>query len=374
MKLLITNPDAIYNTKTNEYYDGILDVLNEFNERDDRGIVVISAQYNKLNIIPKEFNPLHVNGKQRRGKQLINLIESKLKIKVPSVIVLGTKIDDVMLASNSKILLLRADYTQHLDPDNRLFTKSYGVLGIRDSNHLHLVLSKFRDVVSPWYFKLKVSDITTIYSLTNANTMGYRGTDAVILSNEFKDLLKKGDLSNFDEFALFFMISTYKLFDEFKDIDYWCVYPTSDGSIDVDLHEFAKKMRESLNKTSPGDLLRRSKPVDKRRSKPNTSIFDTISTQINSIDVNLRDFDLKGKSVCVIDDFSTYGTSCETVRYLLEKEGVKKIIFITMGKFGKDYHKLVRDKATGKIIAKNILGDFNSGADIDFVKSLKELI
>src|SRR5690606_7084397 len=122
------------------------------------------------------------------GKQLIKLIEDKLGIKPQSVIVLGTKIDDGILAFNSKLLLLRADYTKYLMPNDRLFSKNYGVLGIRDQAHLGLVLSKFRDVVSPWYFKLKVSDITTIYSLTNANTMGYRENDAVSLSNDFKDL------------------------------------------------------------------------------------------------------------------------------------------------------------------------------------------
>lgn len=369
MKLLLTNPDALINPKTGEFYDGIFDVLDEFNSHDDRGIVVVSMNDYKLKKIPKSFNPLKVTGKQRKGTELLEIIESQLNIKPSGCIVLGTKLDDVALAANSKILLLRAEYARFLAPKDRLYLNEYGVLGIRDSNHLSLVLSKFRDVQSPWYYTLKVDDVTTLFSLTNANTLGFREEDAVKLANEFKTLLKQGKMNHFDSFALFFMISVYAMFEEFKDIDYWCVYPSSDGSKDLDLEEFVTKMRESFKKRTPGEILNRIKPVQKRRFVQNVPYQETIKNQIDSIQVN-ENIDLEGKCICVIDDFSTNGTSCEATRYLLKVRGVRKIIFISMGKFGKNYQRMTEESE----VIETLVGTVNNYADIEFVKSLKNLM
>ena len=48
---------------------------------------------------------------------------------------------------------------------------------------------------------------------------------------------------------------------------------------------------------------------------------------------------LKNRAGCVIDDFLTNGTSFETARNLLLAENARKIIFVSLGTFGKSYVK-----------------------------------
>lgn len=161
------------------------------------------------------------------------------------------------------------------------------------------------------------------------------------------------------------------MFDAFKGIDYWSVYPSSDGSRDVDLDNFATKMRESFKKRNVEEILIRNMPVAKRRFTKDVSFEETILSQLSSIIVN-ENIDLNGKCVCVIDDFSTNGTSCEATRHHLKKRGVRRIIFITMGKFGKYYRKL--DFAVPTNTITTLEGEVNAYADVEFVKSLKDLM
>lgn len=92
---------------------------------------------------------------------------------------------------------------------------------------------------------------------------------------------------------------------------------------------------------------------------------------------------MKGKIVCILDDFTTYGTSCETARHLLESAGVEKIIFITLGKFGKEYHSYdyqldgdIFDSFTySKVGASRMLtGIFNTNANVEMLNSLNHLV
>lgn len=367
MKLLITNPDAIVNPRNNEYYDGIITILNEFIKINGNKVLVISMDIHKLSKIPKQFNPNRVTGKQRKGKELLDYINKNLGIPPKDCIILATKTDDMVLAANSQLILLRADYTRFLNVHDRLYTNNYGILGIHNPTHLGVVLSKFYQVKSPWYYTLNIDEQTTLYSLTNANTLGNRQHDAVKLALDFKSLLKNGDLSQIDSFTLFFMISIYSIFEESSQIDHWCVYPSSSGKEDIDLEIFVKKMRESFKKFKIQPILSRTKQVRKRRETNGLSFLDHVSIQLSSIEVN-KDINLEGKCICVIDDFTTTGSSCETVRLLLRPYGVRKIIFITMGKFGREYTTIINDKTTS-----SLRGEFNDSADLEFIKSLKDL-
>lgn len=88
---------------------------------------------------------------------------------------------------------------------------------------------------------------------------------------------------------------------------------------------------------------------------------------------------LKGANVCIIDDFTTYGTSCETARILLQNAGVNKVLFIAMGKFGKSYNRydytIIGDVFSGYAFKQNkrtpMVGEFNAhNSDRAFIESL----
>ena len=48
---------------------------------------------------------------------------------------------------------------------------------------------------------------------------------------------------------------------------------------------------------------------------------------------------VRGKCVCIIDDYITNGYSAEAAKHILFQAGVEKVIFISMGKFGTKYYE-----------------------------------
>ena len=84
----------------------------------------------------------------------------------------------------------------------------------------------------------------------------------------------------------------------------------------------------------------------------------------------------------MIDDFTTYGTSCETVRNVLEKEEVGQVVFIALGKYGKTYLKydyelkgnLFGTYTYNRVLVSDMTGTFNPFANKEFLDSIKGLV
>jgi|GEM_PF-6532998 len=382
MKVLITNPDALLDPTTGVFYPGLKDVLDRFNEKVDQGTIVISMDPMKLHDIPKEYVPLHVNRLQRAGTNLIEFIKKNLQCEISEIYILGCKKVDVLLAKNSKLLLLRADYTNGLFESELIFEKGYGI-SIKDSNRLEQFLQKFTRISQPWYFKCEVSDRTTLYSLTNANTF-HRASEITELSGKFRECLKHGDDSYREEFLLYFLVSTYAIINELQGVDVWTVYPSSTGIPNPELEYFKDKARQSLSNSRKTDpLFIRTKPTSKRQSlTKELRLKNGCDHELETLIVNPKYGNLTGKVICIIDDFTTYGTSCETARILLENAGVKKIVFLTLGKYGRDHYRYnytfkgdpYKSFAFSNEGYLKTNGTFNTNSDMAFLESLKEIV
>lgn len=382
MKLLLTSPDAIFDSEGN-FFDGIYDALIHWTKLEaDNNVAVVSMRKERLATVPDEFLCLHIKGEYRGSTQLIEIIKEELKIETTDIIVLGAKLKDVQTAANSKLILLNALYAQENNPDDVIYEREYGI-PISDASALKKFFNVFISINLPWYYKLEVDANTAIYSLTNANTMGNVSQDKARLNQEFRDCLKDGDDTYRTQFMIYFLISTYQIFKEFQDIKYWGIYPSSGTGPNPDLDFFLTKARQSYKSIQKEPLLIRTKKANKRHeSSPGTRITDGCDSQFASMIVNpyyLKGGKLKGANVCIIDDFTTYGSSCETARILLQNAGVNKVLFITMGKFGKAYnryeYKIIGDVFTGytfKQIGRTpMVGTFNThNSDRAFLESL----
>lgn len=101
----------------------------------------------------------------------------------------------------------------------------------------------------------------------------------------------------------------------------------------VDLKEHVRFM---MNGRKPEPIFVRHKQTRKSRhdSKEDRQCNDYCQKHFQSIHVNdgYRG-KLKGRVVCVFDDYLTQGNTFETLRNLLVACKVKKIIFISIGKF-----------------------------------------
>jgi hypothetical protein len=385
MKVLITNPDAILDKYTGHYYPGLLKVLKEFDSIEDQGVMVISNDKMKLSTIEEDLTCMHVDGKARGGRVLIDLIKETYKLPISDIFILGCKSEDIYLAANNKLLLLRAQYSEKYFKTDRIHLHEYGIK-INDAEHLTLILDRFININKPWFYKLQVSEKTVHYSLTNANTMGFRSTDIVTLADEFKKLLKDGKGSYKDEFMIYFLISSYSIFKEFETVNYWGVYPSSGVEENTDLGYFSTKVRQTFNgRPCEPILIRHTKGVKRHKLTTAKREENGCDGEFDTIRINphySKDNKLKGKTVCIIDDFTNIGSSCETARHLLEQAGIAKLIFITMGKFGKTYVKY-NYELTGDLYgtyyykrkdSNYVNGILNSSSDIEFVKSLGGLI
>ena len=382
MKILITNPSALIDKKTGDFFTGIKEILDNFNAVDGQQTFVISIDANKLKPIPKSLEPFHIRPAARGGRLLIEELKKHFGLDISEIFVLGCKQMDVALAANSKLLLLRADYAERQNRGESIYTKPYGI-PIKDAKSLQVFFDKFLLVTRPWYYRCDVSDTTTMYSLTNANTIN-REKDIVKIADKFRNHLKNGDDSYKEEFLVYFLVSTYAIVNEFVNVDFWGIYPSSNSTFNADLEYYKEKARQSYGVRIAEPILMRHTASTKRHSKSTDKRLEVgCDEELSTIIINpYYKNRLKGKTVCIIDDFTNIGSSCETARALLEKAGVKKLIFITLGKFGKIYKKYYYDikgdpfdKFSFRRVDEEMLeGDFNNSSDLQFIESLGELV
>jgi len=323
-----------------------------------------------------EFIPYYNRGGVNRLAHIEKVLE-KTKFESPQdIIVLGANDSDCIMAFNHKLLLFTARWLSENKNNKKIF--QYGIgLGTPDS--LTLLIDNFLDMSeNPWYYNVNVSNITTMHSLVSANTYGKTGS-GVELANTFKKHLKEGETGNRIHLLAYFMVSCHYNLEELRGVNYVGIYPSSSSTDNPDLEYFKETLRVQHKIRFKEPLLIRHTSVSKRHlENKNDRIQNGATSQFDSIRINPKlKGKLKGTKVCIIDDFTTYGTSCETVRHLFEYKKVQSLIFLTLGKFGRSYYKYdyeisgnIYDTYTYKQINSHteITGTFNSS------DSAKELV
>lgn len=387
MKLLITSVDALFDKETGEYFEGIKDALDFFESLDkDNVVVVISIHQNKLDKIPNDFEKVCVDAKYRKGTGLIKHINEKLEVNFSDILILGAKEDDLYLAANSKLVLLTAEYARKNNPNDKLFTFRYGI-GILSPTRLKYFFEHFLNIHNPWYYRLKVDGNTELFGLTNAMTNYENNRDVKAIGENLKNFLKSGILEFKNPFLIYSLISAYQNHSEFNEINYWGYYPSSNGVENEALKTYKEVLRKTFSSSRKTEniLIRHTKSKARKNMTPSQRISNGCSSEFDTINLNpVYKNLLKNKNVCIIDDYSTHGTSCETVRHLLKKAGVNKIIFIALGKFKINYKKynyeingdVFNAGYSYKLISEptNIRGVINEKYKSDLIESLKHLL
>jgi hypothetical protein len=390
MKLLVMATDAVINQKTSKIFDGLEASLDKFLSLEKGNkIVVFSGHAHKLQNIPSKYHRQTINLKIRRNKALIEQLINEHGFQFSNIIILGSKDDDLHLAANSQVLLLNAGYSKSNNPSSKVF--EYGI-SLNTTDLLYTFFYFFSGISNPWYFNAKITDTTTIYALTNANTMSpHQGDDEKSLNNKFKECLKDGKSEYRDLFIIYFLMSIYTpaVVDIFREVDYWGIYPSSGTDTNQDLDYFKETVRKSLNsgpKTEQPILIRKEATSKRHELSQNQRITNACDSQLDTIVINpYYEGKIEGKVICIIDDFTTYGTSCETVRLLLEKAGASKVIFIALGKFGHTYYKfdyiihgdVFRNYTFKKLSHKSLsfpYSNYNNNANKDLLLSLGKYI
>jgi hypothetical protein len=341
MNDIILSTDAFFDNDTGKPFEGIEDELRSIIGNDSgRNIIIISARKNTLKDIPKKFNPQQIPFRLRgSGNNMVKFLRYKTGLALEDILVIGAKDSDMQTANNLKAILLRAEYAKSNNPEASIYKKEYG-LPLLNVNAIGKYLNSFQSIENPWYYKVEIDRDTNLIALTSANTFTENSATGIKIKNEWRNLLKNNTHINDNaiSFELYAMVAFHLMMDELIIYDFWDIYPSSKkDKLNEDLIEYAKKGAHIFAKRFYSERLfiRNKNSSTRHEESPETRISKGCDDQFDTL--NLNSFykgKIESKNICIVDDFTRHGTSCETVRYMLKSAGVNKILFIAIGKFG----------------------------------------
>ena len=240
--------------------------------------------------------------------------------------------EDLIMSVQSKLLAIVAGWTLALDSK----TEIYG-LKFYNPEDLPKVM-EILNVSYPWYYEYEDHNFK-IYSLTNAGG-SYNIQEMTPVVEMLTGHLKSGNKYLEQAFQLLFLSSLIST-PIAQEVDYWTYFPASSLKTPEEeiIARYVDLARYAFKKRGKEQMLFRHTPSQKRhvnsgidRSNPNL--------QIATLKVNEYYKDkIKGKTVAVIDDFTTYGTSFGVAETILKQAGAEKVFCFSMGKFGKTLFK-----------------------------------
>lgn len=175
----------------------------------------------------------------------------------------------------------------------------------------------------------------------------------------------------------------------FKEVQDWAVAPSSSTNPPQIMEELKEHVRCMMYGRKPAAMfLRHTATTKSHLDKSDLRQHgDYCQKHFKSIHVS-KEYrkKLKGRVVCVFDDYLTYGNTFEALRNLLVKCKVEKIIFVSIGKYRVAHEKKYRKKLysiEGNVSKMNYQADLDSTVDHPFcihdhakqsLRHLKELV
>lgn len=317
-------------TQDGIFYEELEKVLLEIQA--EYGLFIYSGDKDKKMLLPTSLqDSFHeVDRGIIKNGQLLKQSFEKFSTTKKDYVILGATDNDFFLSNHSNVLLLAAFWS---NMDEKI--EKYG-LRIKSPFVLKYFFDHVLKIEEPWYYRVNINNNAVIYSLMSSNTMYTKNDDIKEINNQFNQLLKKGDTS-FIQLIKYYFVCALNIIEDIDKVDLWTYYPSSDDSNNPILEEFSETSRYLFGKTrKKHPLFIRHKNSGKRHYlNKEQRLKLACNSQFDTIHLNPRFKEqIKDKVICIIDDYSTYGSSSETARILLEKAEARKVIFITFGKFG----------------------------------------
>ncbi|QHT47340.1 phosphoribosyltransferase [Bacillus sp. SB49] len=315
-----------------QIYDGIEGLFRELNA-DGHELVVISHDRISIERMRKVFQEIFEFDVLCAYRSLIR--DNVDETNAQDVIIVGSSDEDLILAANKKTLIINPGWSIKQDEK----PERYGIKLNRPSQLLRairLIANQNR-----WYFKLQVSDSANVLSLTSANTMNrdVEYTEREILDG-FEGLLKAGDRKYFNT-LYFHLISGVMKDSELRNVNIWGTFPSSSGFENEELEELKERCRYLTGGRMSEPLFIRHTKVEKSHHTPHvTRLREGCKKHFNSLHLNpyYNSRRIRGKVVCIIDDYMTNGISFESARNLLLQAGAKRVILLALGRYRKGSH------------------------------------
>lgn len=270
------------------------------------------------------------HGSRKNGKFIEGLLEVNkgANLRKSQIIMLGYGEADVPMYANSQTVLIRCDWR----PDLHSKIRPYGI-PCSTTKSLGGILNLL-DEESPWYFTHE-DPVCDTYCLTNAATRVGNDSELKALAAQLQSCLKSGNPQKRQEFIISLLSSLYAT-DAFKAANIWTYYPSSRSSnngseLICDFVEMARTTFKCRRKKNP--LFIRHTPTAARHASPQHN-RESPDSQIRSIHIH-PDYmhSITGKTVAVLDDYTTTGVSFSVAAAFLKKAGAAKVLAVAMGKF-----------------------------------------
>lgn len=369
---LILISKLVFFTEENELIEKNLRICDLFSNANI--ILAIVARQSTINILksklPEEY---------KKKIKLLNRskdTEAKIKdLKERGIIIgmVGIVNEDALFSFHCKIPLFNPESLSNRVTVSEKVEK-YG-LPIYDFKEVIDCLKAY-EIHKQNYFQMIFGDSFSVISLNNANT-NYRPEEEARVKKIFETNLK-GIESKREQrillLLLFHLINEVTTNSYYEKVDYWGTFPSSNPQNTFTSVSFLKEaVRVILNggpKKGPEILLRHQQMPAKHNSgaiRLKTKSNNDFETLI--VNPALKN-NIKGKVICIIDDYITNGYSAEATKHLLLAAGAKEVIFLSFGKFGKKYFSTdyliegdVYSKYTYEFIKENLY-EGNFGKEI----------
>ncbi|AZU62568.1 phosphoribosyltransferase [Neobacillus mesonae] len=363
-----------------QMYEGIRELLVSLN-KEGHSLIVISHSQHSIGVMNRIFrNTFDYNITcVYRNYIRANVDESNAK----DYVLIGSCNEDLILAANKRILIINPAWSIKQDEK----PARYGIT----LNRPEQLFEAIRLIANQnkWYFKLDVDEDTTVLALTSANTLNRDviHTEREILEG-FEGLLKAGDRRYFNT-LYFHLISGVMKNPELRNVDIWGTFPSSSSIINDEVEELKERCRYLTGRKMTQPLFIRHTPVEKSHETAHEiRLTQGCTKHFNSIILNpyYNSSRIRGKVVCVIDDYLTNGPSFETARNLLLKAGASKVILLALGRYRRGVNGIYQYEVyniTGKITVphyryqlvsrRNLVGEYDTRAR-DEVKRIHEIL
>ena len=321
----------------NALVPGVVDMITRLQQR---GVAVFVASNQprllgpemKLACIPEENFLYYENvGVRKGGGRFVDTVCSGMGIRYNELVYLGDTDNDMREAVRHQVALFLAAWSAP--------TYKYGI-PVQEPSHFAQIIETFFLKDRLWYYKVDGADrlgrpvmVRALLSATDCIRAGVQ------------DLLKKkipgppvGRLSLATFLSYHLLASIYLEGLHLRGTPgnplVWCVYPAHQGGQTGVLVDFSVLMSRLLREQYRPDLLVRHRPAIKSATARKRGVNPPIGNQFQTVMLNAHYRDkIVGRTVIVLDDFTTHAQSFETARNLLLNAGAGEVVSVAVGKY-----------------------------------------
>lgn len=353
-KLIFCNLDLLYRRfdphhtpNVNIYRDEFADIMNQLCDSSENTIYFVSFTQQRLDEAEKLFSPKYKNLKFCQ-RERIRPILTKNKERNQHFVFISGKDVDFHLAVQTQSLFIVPTWIPREEK-----AQNYGVHVDNPDQLKKFILSLNNQ--KNWYAELDLGNNVKVLSLMDARYKYKAATENERdMIEHFQMLLKEGECRNYYEILMYHFLAAMTNSTLFNDIEIFGMIPSSDCSLNESIFNFMTHVRCIKGKhlpkrpTKDPNLLQRVITKSKAHLLSNQSGRATMGADVefNTLRINpeyqikINSLKRSGKfNVCIFDDYMTHGNSFNAVRNLLLNLGANKIIFISLGNFGRPFQK-----------------------------------